>query len=249
MIILKSPWEIERLRVSNRLVAEVLHELARIIEPGITTLELDRFAEAFLLKRGARPAFKGYNGYPHALCTSVNEAVVHGLPSKRRLKEGDIISLDLGSVVDGYYGDAAVTIPVGQVSEDARRLLQVTKEALDRAVAAARDGNRLSDISHAVQSHVEAYGFSVVRVFVGHGIGRALHEEPQIPNFGPPGMGPLLRPGMVLALEPMVNVGSPEVVVLEDNWTAVSKDRSLSAHFEHTVVITEHTTEVLTQWD
>jgi len=249
MIILKSPWEIERLRVSNRLVAEVLHELARIIEPGITTLELDRFAEAFLLKRGARPAFKGYNGYPHALCTSVNEAVVHGLPSKRKLKEGDIISLDLGSVVDGYYGDAAVTIPVGRVSEEARCLLQVTKEALDRAVAAARDGNRLSDISYAVQSHVEAYGFSVVRVFVGHGIGRALHEEPQIPNFGPPGMGPLLRPGMVLALEPMVNVGSPEVVVLEDNWTAVSKDCSLSAHFEHTVVITEHATEVLTQWD
>ncbi len=249
MIVLKSPWEIERLRLSNHLVAQALRELAKLIEPGITTLELDRFAEAFLLKKGARPAFKGYNGYPFSLCTSVNEAVVHGLPSKRKLQKGDIISLDLGTIVDGYYGDAAMTLPVGEVSEEAMRLLNVTREALTRAVYAAREGNRLSDISHAVQSYVEAQGFSVIRVFVGHGIGRALHEEPQIPNFGPPGKGPLLQCGMVLALEPMVNVGCPDVVILEDNWTAVSRDRSLSAHFEHTVALTEKGTEILTDWD
>jgi methionyl aminopeptidase len=213
----------------------------------VKTLELDRFAEVFLRERGARPAFKGYRGYGFTLCTSVNEEIVHGLPGERRLQEGDILSLDLGAIVDGYYGDAAITVGVGEISPDARRLLQVTQEALHRGIAQAVPGRRLTDISHAIQSHVESHGFSVVRVFVGHGIGRALHEEPQVPNFGPPDRGPVLRPGMVLAIEPMVNAGTPEVTILEDQWTAVSQDRSLSAHFEHTVAITENGPEVLTR--
>ncbi|MEK6569537.1 MAG: type I methionyl aminopeptidase [candidate division NC10 bacterium] len=249
MVILKSSWEIDLIRKSGRIVAEALARLTKLVEPGITTLDLDRLAEEYILKRGAKPAFKGYRGYPYSLCASVNEQVVHALPSERTLKEGDIVSLDLGSIVDGYYGDAAVTVPVGQVSDEANRLIDVTQESLRRAIDAVHPGGRLSDISHAVQAAVEAEGFSVVRLFVGHGIGRSLHEEPQIPNFGPPGHGPVLKTGMVLAIEPMVNAGSPDVMILEDRWTAVTCDRSLSAHFEHTVALTENGTEVLTSLD
>jgi methionyl aminopeptidase len=247
-IILKAPWELDLLRRSNRLVAEALAELAVRAKPGVTTLEMDRFAEAYLGERGARPAFKGYRNYPFTLCTSINEAVVHGLPSSRALAEGDILSLDMGAIVDGYYGDSAITVPVGRISPEAERLLRVTRECLDRAVGAAERGARLMDVSQAVQDHAEANGFSVVRVFVGHGIGKALHEAPQIPNFvdRARGRGPVLKPGMVLAIEPMINAGAPDVRVLEDKWTAVTADGSLSAHFEHTVAITENGTEVLT---
>jgi len=250
-IILKAPWELEILRRSNRLVAETLRELARMVRPGVSTLELDRFAETYLRERGARPAFKGYRDYPFTLCASVNEAVVHGLPSIRLLQEGDILSLDMGAVVDGYYGDAAVTLPVGRISGEAERLLRVTRECLERSVGAAQLGGRLADISQAVQGHAEANGFSVVRVFVGHGIGKALHEAPQIPNFvdAGQGRGPVLKAGMVLAIEPMVNAGGPDVRVLDDKWTAVTADGALSAHFEHTVAITEHGSEVLTLLD
>jgi methionyl aminopeptidase len=250
-IVLKAPWELDLLRRSNRLVAETLAALSERVKPGVTTLELDRFAESYLLARGAKPAFKGYRNYPFTLCTSINEQVVHGLPSDRRLEEGDILSLDMGALVDGYYGDSAVTVPVGRISVEAERLLRVTRECLERAIAVTRDGARLADISGAVQEHAEAHGFSVVRIFVGHGIGKALHEAPQIPNFVDPtrGRGPVLKPGMVLAIEPMVNSGGPEVRVLPDQWTAVTADGSLSAHFEHTVAITEHGTEVLTALD
>jgi methionyl aminopeptidase len=249
MILLKSPREIDLLRVANRIAAEALAELGKLIEPGISTAELDRFAEDFLRKRGAKPAFKGYNDYPSTICASINEGVVHGIPSARRLQQGDIVSIDIGTVYAGYHGDAAVTLGVGKISPEAKRLLEVTREALTLAIAKARVGFRVSDISHAIQQHVEAQGMSVVRAFVGHGIGKSLHEEPQIPNFGPPGKGPLLQPGMVLAIEPMVNMGTWEIVILEDKWTAITKDRSLSAHFEHTVAITEEGTEVLTSLD
>lgn len=247
-IILKAPWELEILRRSNRLVAETLQELSGRVRPGVTTLELDRFAEAYLRERGALPAFKGYRDYPFTLCTSINEAVVHGFPSTRALQEGDILSLDMGAVVDGYYGDAAVTLPVGRIAPEAERLLAVTEACLDRAVQAAQPGGRLADISQAVQEHAEGNGFSVVRVFVGHGIGKALHEAPQIPNFvdAGHGRGPVLKPGMVLAIEPMINAGGPDVKVLEDRWTAVTADGALSAHFEHTVAITEHGPDILT---
>jgi len=250
-IVLKAAWELEILRQSNRLVAETLRELTRMVKPGVTTKELDRAAEEFLLSRGARPAFKGYRDYPFTLCASVNEAVVHGWPSNRPLHAGDVVSLDMGAVVEGYYGDAAVTLPVGEISGEAARLLRVTRESLERAIAVARPGIRLSEVSRAVQDHAEGNGFSVVRVFVGHGIGRALHEAPQIPNFVEPGQGrgPILKPGMVLAIEPMVNAGGPDVRVLEDHWTAVTADGSLSAHFEHTVAITEQGVEVLTALD
>ncbi len=247
-IVLKAPWELALMRRSNRLVAETLQALARRVAPGVTTLELDRFAEAYLLAHGARPAFKGYRNYPFTLCTSINEQVVHGLPSARILEEGDVLSLDMGAVIEGYYGDSAITVPVGRISPEAERLLRVTRECLDHAIAAARRGARLADVSGAVQGHAEASGYSVVRVFVGHGIGKELHEAPQIPNFvdSERGRGPLLKPGMVLAIEPMVNAGGPEVRVLDDKWTAVTADGSLSAHFEHTIAITENGTEVLT---
>jgi methionyl aminopeptidase len=247
-IILKASWELEILRKSNRLVAEALGELARRVRPGTTTLELDRLAETYLRERGALPAFKGYRDYPFTLCASINEAVVHGFPSTRPLREGDILSLDMGAVVDGYYGDAAVTLPVGRISPQAERLLSVTRECLERAVRAAQPGGRLADISQTVQDHAEGHGFSVVRVFVGHGIGKALHEAPQIPNFvdAGQGRGPVLKPGMVLAIEPMVNAGGPDIRVLEDRWTAVTADGALSAHFEHTVAITESGPEILT---
>jgi methionyl aminopeptidase len=250
-IILKAPWELEILRRANRLVAATLRELANRTVPGATTLELDRFAETYLRERGAQPAFKGYRDYPFTLCASINEAVVHGFPSTRLLQEGDILSLDMGAVVDGYYGDAAVTLPIGRISAEAERLLRVTQECLDRAVRAAQPGGRLSEISRAVQEHAEGNGFSVVRVFVGHGIGKALHEAPQIPNFveAGQGRGPVLKPGMVLAIEPMINAGGPDVRVLEDRWTAVTTDGSLSAHFEHTIAITEQGPEILTVLD
>ncbi len=237
MIILKTPEEIEIMARASKLVAETLEALKREVRPGVTTEDLDRFAEHFLRARGGVPAFKGYRNYPKTLCASVNDQVVHGIPSKRVLKEGDIVGLDLGAIVEGFYGDAAVTVAVGPIPPRVAELLRVTEEALSKGIAQAVVGNRLSDISHAIQSHVEAAGFSVVTDFVGHGIGRQLHEEPQVPNYGKPGQGPRLQAGMVLALEPMVNMGGSAVRVLDDQWTAVTTDGSWSAHFEHTIVI------------
>ena len=249
MVILKSPREIEKMRKSNALVAAILEELAKKIRPGVKTIELDRLSEAMALKRGARPAFKGYRGYPYSLCTSVNSEVVHGMPSERELQEGDIVSLDFGILRDGYYGDAAVTVPVGEISPAARRLLRVTEEALYRGISAARAGNRIGDISAAIQGHVEAAGFSVVRDLVGHGIGKSLHEDPQVPNYGSSGRGIELKPGMVFAIEPMVNEGTYRVDVLRDGWTVVTADGKLSAHFEHSVAITENGPVILSRID
>jgi methionyl aminopeptidase len=237
MIILKTPAEIEVMAEASRVVAEALEIIRKAVRPGISTDELDRIAEEAIRARGAIPAFKGYRSYPKTLCASVNEQVVHGIPSKRKLKDGDIIGLDLGAIVGGFYGDSAVTVAVGRVSEGTTKLVQVTEEALYLGIKQAVVGNRLTDISHAVQRHVESAGYSVVTEFVGHGIGRQLHEEPQVPNYGKPGQGPRLQPGMVLAIEPMVNMGGSAVRVLEDRWTAVTADGSLSAHFEHTIAI------------
>ncbi|UFS68753.1 type I methionyl aminopeptidase [Geomonas sp. RF6] len=239
MIVLKSPAEIEKMRGAGKIVAEILAILKERVVPGVTLLELDAISEREALKRKARPAFKGYSGFPYSLCCSVNEQVVHGMPSKRELVPGDIVSLDFGVIYNGFYGDAAYTFPVGPVSASAGRLLAVTEESLYAAIEKAQVGNRLSDVSHAVQSYVEERGFSVVRDFVGHGIGKELHEGPQIPNFGAPGKGPKLRAGMVLAIEPMINEKGYEVRVLEDGWTAVTSDGGLSAHFEHTVAVTD----------
>lgn len=247
MVILKSKDEIEKIRSAGRVVALVLSELEAQVKPGRTTAELDQLAERMILKLGAKPAFKGYRGFPATLCASVNNEVVHGIPSQRVLKEGDIIGLDLGAIVDGYYGDAAITVSVGSVPAETERLIQVTKESLHRGIQQIEAGKRLSDISHAIQEHVEKAGFSVVTDFVGHGIGRNLHEDPQIPNFGKPGQGIRLRQGMTLAIEPMVNMGSGAVKILEDNWTAVTQDGTLSAHFEHTVLIGEGGPEILTE--
>ncbi len=247
MIFLKSPWEIEKMRRSNAIVAEILEALREAIKPGITTLELNELSEELCLKKKVRPAFKGYMGYPFSLCVSINEVVVHGLPSQRRLKEGDIVSLDFGVICDGYYGDAAITVPVGRVSKMAKRLISVTEEALYKGIEQARPKRHLSDVSFAIQRHAEAHGFSVIRQFVGHGIGRSLHEDPQVPNFGPPGRGVRLKPGMVIAIEPMVAEGTYEVEILEDGWTAVTKDRKLAAHFEHTVAITEDGPQILSR--
>lgn len=249
MIVCRSASEIEKLARVNALVARVLAELVATVSPGVTTAELDSIAEQRLREAGAEPAFKGYHGYPATICASVNEQVVHGIPSERALIEGDIISIDMGAKLDGFYGDSAVTVPVGRVTPEAERLLTVTREALDRAVAAVRAGARVSDIGAAVQPFVEAQGFSVVREFVGHGIGTALHEDPQIPNYGTAGRGPRLAVGMALAIEPMVNAGKAAVKVLGDGWTAVTKDKGLSAHFEHTVVVTEDGCRVLTLSD
>jgi methionyl aminopeptidase len=247
MIILKQPEEIEKLRDSNGIVAEILKELRLRVKPGITTGELDRLAEEMSRKKGAVPAFKGYKGFPFSLCTSVNSEVVHGMPSDRVLVEGDIVSLDFGVFYRGYYGDAAITVPVGRVSEKAARLLRVTEGGLYDGIEQARAGNRLGDISAAVQRHVEAAGYSVVRDFVGHGIGRNLHEEPQIPNYGVKGRGIELKPGMVLAIEPMVNEGTYKVRVLQDGWTVTTEDGQLSAHFEHSVVIMENGPDILSR--
>jgi methionyl aminopeptidase len=247
VIVCRSAKELEKMRAAGRLVGEVLTLLAQKVVPGVTTADLDVLAEKTILDAGAIPAFKGYHGYPATICASVNDEVIHGIPSGRRvLDEGDIISIDVGAQLNGYYGDSAVTLPVGHVSESAARLLRVTEESLFRAIERVRPGNRLSDIGHAVQQHVEAYGFSVVREFVGHGIGQSMHEEPQVPNYGEPGRGPRLSEGMVLAIEPMVNAGKPVVKVLGDGWTAVTRDRSLSAHFEHTVAVTAGEPWILT---
>jgi methionyl aminopeptidase len=234
------------MRVANALVADVLAELGAMVAPGVTTGELDAEAERLVRRRGAEPAFKGYRGYPATLCASVNEQVVHGIPSGRKLVNGDIVSLDMGVKLNGFFGDSAITVPVGQVSDEVLRLLNVTQQALDRGIEQVRIGGRISDIGHAIQHHVESYGFSVVREFVGHGIGASLHEEPQIANYGEPGRGPRLAEGMVLAIEPMVNMGRPAVKVLADGWTAVTRDGSLSAHFEHTVAVTRDGPLVLT---
>ncbi|HDZ83746.1 MAG TPA: type I methionyl aminopeptidase, partial [Nitrospirae bacterium] len=238
MIVLKSEDEIKKMAEACRIVAEVLEGMKKNVSPGITTKELDEIAESYIIAKGARPAFKGYRGYPSTVCASVNEQVVHGIPSVKKLKNGDIISIDVGVHYNGFYGDAAVTLPVGSISKQAQKLLTATENALNAGIEKAVVGNRLSDISSTVQDYVELEGFSVVRTFVGHGIGRELHEEPQIPNYGRPGEGPKLLEGMTLAIEPMVNAGGWEVNILKDGWTAITKDGSLSAHFEHTVVIT-----------
>lgn len=247
MVILKLPDEIEKLRTSNRIVAEILSELREKVRPGVTTGELNTLCEALAKKKRVKPAFKGYRGYPFALCTSVNGEVVHGIPSDRPLVTGDIVSLDFGVNYKGYYGDAAITVPVGDITDEAKRLLKVTEAGLDDAIRQARAGNRLGDVSSAVQKQVEAAGYSVVRDFVGHGIGRSLHEDPQIPNFGVPGRGIELRPGMVLAIEPMVNEGSYEVQILSDGWTVVTRDGKLSAHFEHSVAVTDNGPDILSR--
>lgn len=248
MVILKSLQEIERIHKAGLVVADVLREIRQLVKPGVSTLALDEFAEQFIRAAGAKPAFKGYRGYPRTICASVNDQVIHGIPSKQVvLKTGDLVSIDVGAVVDGFYGDAAVTVPVEMVTAEAERLVRVTEEALARGIAEARPGNRLYDISAAVQRHVEANGFSVVREFVGHGIGRSLHEDPQVPNFGEAGRGPRIQSGMVLAIEPMVNAGGSKTVVQDDQWTAVTADGSLSAHFEHTVAVMDDGPRILTK--
>ena len=246
MIELKTPEELELMRRAGRTVAGLLNHLVSLIRPGIRTKELDHASGEYLRRSGAAPAFLNYRGFPATICVSVNEEVVHGIPGERKLREGDLVSLDAGAIVSGLFADAAVTVPVGAVSPQARRLSETTRQALEQGIAAASAGRRLSDISHAVQRVAESAGFGVVRDFVGHGIGRALHEEPPVPNFGSPNTGPRLRPGMVLAIEPMVTMGGYDVQILSDGWTVVTKDRSLAAHFEHTVAITEHGPEILT---
>ena len=247
MIVCRSQAEIEKLRRVNQLVARILDDLRRMVAPGVTTLEIDAAADAKVQEAGAEPAFKGYHGYPNTVCASVNEQVVHGIPSARKLADGDILSIDMGAKLDGYYGDSAVTVPVGRISGEAGTLLTVTEAALFSGIEAVRPGARVSDIGAAVQATVERAGFTVVREFVGHGIGTSLHEDPQIANYGPGGRGPRLSEGMVLAIEPMVNVGGAAVKVLPDGWTAVTKDGRLSAHFEHTVVVTRDGCEILTR--
>ena len=249
MIVCRSQSEIEKLRRVNQLVGRILAELRQMVKPGVTTEQIDALAEQRVREAGAEPAFKGYHGYPATVCASVNEQVVHGIPSSRALIEGDVVTVDMGARLDGFFGDSAVTVPVGQVSEETAALLRVTEEALFHGIEAVKPGARVSDIGAAVQQHVEAHGFSVVREFVGHGIGTSLQEEPQIANYGPGGRGPRLSPGMVLAIEPMVNAGQPAVKVLADGWTAVTRDGSLSAHFEHTVVVTGEGCEILTLLD
>ena len=246
MITLKSPQEIKLMREAGRIVAETHELLKNAIKPGITTKELDVMAEEYILNKGATPAFKGYGGYPASICTSINHEVVHGIPGLKRLEEGDIISIDIGVLLQGYYGDAAKTHGVGRISQRAQQLIDVTRESFYQGLQYAKEGYRLSDISHKIQTYVEAQGFSVVRNYVGHGIGTQMHEEPQIPNYGPPGKGPRLKAGMVLAIEPMINTGTFEVKVLTDGWTVVTLDGEYSAHYEHTVAITMDEPEILT---
>jgi methionyl aminopeptidase len=247
MIELKSAREIGLMRRAGHILSGVMDRLRTTVKPGMSTLDIDEDVEEFIRAHGARPAFKGYRGFPATVCISINEEVVHGIPSAHRhVQEGDIVGLDLGCIVDGYYADCAFTLAVGDVPPRVQELLNVTRESLEMGIVECRPGRRLSDVSHAIQAHVESHGFSVVRAFVGHGIGRALHEEPQVPNFGDPGRGPQLKPGMVLAIEPMVTMGSWEVRILDDGWTAVTKDGSLAAHFEHTIAVTEAGPEVLT---
>jgi methionyl aminopeptidase len=249
VIILKSPQEIETMAKAGKIVAEVLKSLKGLITAGATTKEIEQFAEERIRALGGKSAFKGYRGYPSSICTSVNEVVVHGIPSSRKLKDGDIISIDIGVYYEGFYGDAAYTFPVGTIDQETAKLLRVTEEALFLGIGMAVDGNRLYDVSHAIQEHAEKNGFSVVRTFVGHGIGRQLHEEPQVPNFGVAGQGPRLRQGMTLDIEPMVNAGTFDVKVLEDGWTAVTQDGKRSAHFEHTVVVMPNSARILTNFD
>ncbi|MCW8859895.1 MAG: type I methionyl aminopeptidase [Deltaproteobacteria bacterium] len=247
MIILKSQSELKKMRTAGRMVAEILQMLRDRVRPGVTTLELDRLAEKQCVKWKARPAFKGYGGFPFTICASPNEQVVHGFPNQKNLVEGEILSVDFGLIFDGFYGDSAVTIPVGNIDQKTQNLLEITQQSLECGIAKALPGGHLSDISNAVQTHVEKNGYTVVREFVGHGIGRQLHEDPQIPNYGPPGKGPKLKAGMTIAIEPMVNLGMSGVKILEDGWTAVTVDGQLSAHFEHTIAITENGPEILTR--
>lgn len=247
MIILKSQREINYLRDAGRVVAQTLEEVRKAVRPDITTQELDQIAEKYIKSCGATPAFKGYHGFPGNICASVNEEVVHGIPGLRKLKNGDNVSIDIGAVINGYYGDAAITVPVGEVDAEVQQLLDVTEQSLYKGIEQAIAGNRLGDISHAVQTHAEKYGYGVVRDFVGHGIGRNMHEDPQIPNYGIPGRGPRLKSGMTLAIEPMINMGTPDVKVLDDGWTVVTTDAKRSAHFEHTIAITPEGPEILTK--
>lgn len=246
MIPIKTEKDIEMLRKSGTILAKILKKIQELIKPGITTLEIDRLAEELIAKEGGFPAFKGYKKFPSALCTSINEEIVHGIPSTRRLQEGDIISLDLGINYAGFYADAAITLPIGRVDYQKKKLIEVAKSALYEGIKQAKPENHLSDISYSIQNYVEKNGFSVVRQFVGHGIGYELHEEPEIPNFGRPYQGPLLRQGMVFAIEPMVNTGTWEAEILDNGWTAVTKDGLASAHFEHTVAITKDGPQILT---
>lgn len=246
MIVCKTRSEIDKMRRSGAIVGRVLRDLREMVRPGLTTIELDRYAEKTIRAAGAIPTFKGYHGFPYSLCISVNEQVVHGFPSERKLQEGDILSIDCGATLDGYVGDAAITVPVGEVTEEKAKLLKVTAESLMRAIEQARVGNRLHDIGHAVQSYVEPLGYTVVRNYCGHGVGRQMHEEPQVPNYGKPGTGPRIREGWVLAIEPMVNVGTHQTRTLSDGWTVVTADGKPSAHFEHTVAITAEGAEILT---
>ncbi|MGD0659734.1 MAG: type I methionyl aminopeptidase [Syntrophorhabdales bacterium] len=246
MIVLKNKEEIEKMRRAGKYAMEVLVALKEFVVSGARTADLEHACIEMMRKRAdVKPAFKGYNGFPYALCVSVNDEVVHGMPSERVIEEGDIVSLDFGAIYKGFYGDAAITYPVGRISEDAERLVRVTRESLYKGIENVREGNRLHDVSYAIQSHVEAQGFSVVREFVGHGIGTRLHEEPQIPNFGVKGTGVRLKKGMVLAIEPMINAGGSEIIIRENGWTAATKDGKLSAHFEHTVALTEKGPEIL----
>jgi methionyl aminopeptidase len=247
MILLKSRQEIAKMEVANRIVAEVLEGVKEKIRPGIETQELDELAEEMCRRRQVEPAFKGYRGYPRSICVSVNEEVVHGIPGPRRLKAGDLVSLDFGVRYDGYHGDAAITVPVGEVGPRVGVLMEATEQSLYAGIAMVKVGNHLSDISHAVQGVVEGAGFGVIREFVGHGIGRSLHEDPQIPNFGPPGRGPRLQVGMTLAIEPMTSMGSWQVRILNDGWTAVTQDGSYAAHFEHSVALTENGVLILSR--
>lgn len=248
MVICKSTAELEKMHRAGLLVWEVLEKMRAMVRPGISTKDLDEFAEKYVEEHNAKPAFKGYRGYPGSVCTSINEEVVHGIPSaSRKVREGDILSMDFGVVMDGYYGDAALTVPVGNIAPEREKLLRVTRESLERAIEKVRAGNRLGDVSSAVQQWVEKNGFSVVREFVGHGIGTKMHEDPQLPNYGSPGQGQRLQEGMVLAIEPMVNSGNPAVKVLDDDWTAVTADGSDSAHFEHTVAVTANGPWILTR--
>lgn len=247
MIILKSDREIAYLREAGRIVAETLDLLKKSAHAGMTTKDLDTIAEEYIRSCGALPAFKGYQGFPATLCTSVNEEVVHGIPGLRKLKNGDNVSIDCGAIINGYNGDSAITITIGEVDEAIQKLLDVTEASLYEGIKQAVVGNRLSDISHAIQTYAESFGYGVVRDFVGHGIGRKMHEDPQIPNYGPPGRGPRLKPGMTLAIEPMINLGTYEVEVLNNDWTVVTRDGKRSAHFEHTIAITDEGPEILTK--
>lgn len=247
MIVCKSDREIAYMKDAGRIVGQAHREVEKSIAPGMTTQELDKIAEDFILAKNARPAFKGYNGFPATICASINEQVVHGIPGLRKLENGDIISIDIGAEINGYFGDSAVTLPIGDVSSEALELIRVTEEALYHGIEQAVAVNRLSDISHGIQAFVEGQGYSVVRDYVGHGIGTQMHEEPQVPNFGRPGRGVRLRPGMTLAIEPMVNQGTFEVKTLGDSWTVVTKDSKLSAHFEHSIAITDKRPEILTK--